>query len=189
VKPLHEDGSIGITAQSVVLSKRAFHEQVRYIHTEHNQDALVEEFINGRDVSISVVGSTNDLSVLPPSECIYLNSTSHPILTYDSKWIVDSHDFQNTQVICPTRLEKNLKNDLGQTSINAFRIMECKDYARMDFRIRNGVAYLLEVNPNPSIHPQEAGYSRSWKSTGKTYDQLILKILMSSYENHQIQTD
>jgi len=188
VKPLHEDGSIGINARSVVLSQRALNEQVKYIHTEHNQDALVEEFINGRDVSISIIGSDNALSVLPPSECIYLNSTSHPILTYDSKWIVDSHDFQNTQVICPARLEKNLKKDLENTSLNAFRITGCKDYARMDFRVRNGVAYLLEVNPNPSIHPQEAGYSRSWKSLGKTYDQLILKILTSSYENNQIQT-
>jgi predicted ATP-grasp superfamily ATP-dependent carboligase len=148
-------------------------------------DALIEEFIDGRDISISVVGSHNRLFTLPPSECIYLNSSKERILTYDSKWIAESHDYRITEVQCPIYLAPGLEQTLRRTSLLAFEVMGCRDYARMDFRVRGDSPYLLEVNPNPCLHPEEAGFTRSWKATGKSFNQLIYQILQSSYENYQ----
>lgn len=185
VKPMQQDGSIGITQDSVVHTSIELKDQVARVQAEFNQDALIEEFIDGRDISISVVGSHNRLFTLPPSECIYLNSSKERILTYDSKWIAESHDYRITEVQCPIYLAPGLEQTLRRTSLLAFEVMGCRDYARMDFRVRGDSPYLLEVNPNPCLHPEEAGFTRSWKATGKSFNQLIYQILQSSYENYQ----
>jgi D-alanine-D-alanine ligase len=122
--------------------------------------------------------------VLPLSECVYLNPAKNQILTYDSKWLVDSPDYRNTEVFCPIKLDPDMAQELERIALLAFEVMECKDYARIDFRVNGRTPYLLDVNPNPSIHPDDAGFTRSWKATGRNYDQLVIEILTSSIENN-----
>jgi D-alanine-D-alanine ligase len=186
IKPIHEDGSIGITNQSIVHNQNELEQQVRKIHALYHEDALVEEYVTGRDISVSIIGSDLNRTVLPLSECVYLNPAKNQILTYDSKWLVDSPDYRNTEVFCPIELDPEMAQELERIALLAFEVMECKDYARIDFRVKGRTPYLLDVNPNPSIHPDDAGFTRSWKATGRNYDQLVMDILTSSIENSAI---
>ncbi len=186
VKPIHEDGSLGISNQSIVYNSMDLRKQVELIHSIYHQEALVEEYISGRDISVSIIGTDQKKEVLPLSECVYLNPAENQILTYESKWIVDSWDYQNSQVVCPIEVENGIAKELEMIALHAFEVMECKDYARIDFRLSDQTPYLLDVNPNPSIHPEDAGFTRSWKATGRSYEQLAVEILANSMKNQGI---
>lgn len=186
VKPIHEDGSLGITNQSIVHNMKDLVKQVELIHTIYHQEALIEEYISGRDISVSIIGTNQTKEVLPFSECVYLDPMDNQILTYESKWITNSLDYRNTEVVCPIEIENKIAQYLKEIALQAFELMGCKDYARIDFRVSGKTPYLLDVNPNPSIHPDDAGFTRSWKATGRSYDQLAVEILTNSLINHGI---
>lgn len=175
VKPRAEDASLGITADSIVTSDKALRERVHFIHATYRQEALIEEFIEGRELNIAVLGD-KQFEVLPASEIIFEQGLPHPIVSYDGKWMEASEEFARTRPVCPATLRVKEEILIRDVALRACKILECRDYSRIDIRLRDGVPYILEINANPDISP-DAGLARSAKVRGMTYPALIESIL------------
>jgi D-alanine-D-alanine ligase len=179
VKPLHEDGSLGISKESVVLDDETLSRQIRYVIDKYHQPALVEEFIDGRELNVSLIETNGKVGVLPISEIDYSEVPEGipKICGYEAKWVAESPEYQKTKPICPAPLEWVMKKRVEHIAIKVFKLFGCRDYARVDMRIdRNGKIYVLEVNPNPDISPQ-AGMTRAIKVQGMTYTEFIGNLL------------
>ena len=180
VKPLHEDGSIGITNDSIVRNDAELVRTVERVHRLYQQAALVEEFIEGRDISASIIGNGDDAVVLPLSEITYPEQAGPKFQTFKSKWIGDTDDYQNSAAICPSILKPEVEILIKDIALKAYQIMGCRDYARVDFRLRDETPFVLEVNPNPYIDPDDSGFVRSSKAGGFPYNSMVWKILKDS---------
>jgi D-alanine-D-alanine ligase len=179
VKPIHEDGSLGISKGSVVFDEAHLKKQVRYVIEKYGQPALVEEFVDGRELNVSVVEINGKVDVLPISEIDYSEFPAGVprICGYEAKWIPESVEYQKSKPVCPAPLEAEMKKRVEGTAIRVFKLFECRDYARVDFRVdQDGRIYVIEVNPNPDISPQ-SGMSREIKAKGMTYVQFIEGLL------------
>ena len=179
VKPIHEDGSLGISKGSVVFDEVHLKKQVRYVIEKYGQPALVEEFVDGRELNVSVVEINGKVDVLPISEIDYSEFPAGVprICGYEAKWIPESVEYQKSKPVCPAPLEAEMKKRVEETAIRVFKLFECRDYARVDFRVdQDGRIYVIEVNPNPDISPQ-SGMSREIKAKGMTYVQFVEGLL------------
>jgi len=174
VKPQFEDASVGIESTSVVYNPKELEKEIKKIIDKFNQPAIVEEYIDGREINIAIV-EDDEINVLPPSEIIFENFPADipKIVSYKAKWIKDSWEEKQTPAICPALLDSKVENYIKEISIKAFKICKCQDYARVDIRLdeRNN-PYIIEVNCNPDISPN-AGFVRSWKASGKNYTDFI----------------
>jgi D-alanine-D-alanine ligase len=179
VKPLHEDGSLGITRESVVFDDEMLSKQIQYIIEQYQQPALVEEFVDGRELNVGLIETNGSVGILPISEIDY---TEFPegipkICGYEAKWVVESAEFQKTKPVCPAPLEWLMEKKVGHIASRVFKLFECRDYARVDIRIdREGKIYVLEVNPNPDISPQ-SGMARALKVQGTTYTGFVENLI------------
>jgi D-alanine-D-alanine ligase len=179
VKPVHEDGSLGISKESVVYGEGALERQIQYILEKYRQPALVEEFIDGREMNVGLVELNGKLKALPISEIDYSEFPMGlpKICGYEAKWDPESIEYQRSKPVCPAPVEPALKRTLESVAMEVFRLFECRDYARVDLRVDGeGRAYVIEVNPNPDISPQ-SGMARAIKACGMTYAQFVQGVI------------
>ncbi|HAV10874.1 MAG TPA: hypothetical protein DCX22_04610 [Dehalococcoidia bacterium] len=183
VKPGNEDASHGLGKDSVVYDKDALRRQVERISTLFGGQALVEEFIDGREFNATVLGNDRPV-VLPVSEIVYfLPSNIARIITYEGKWEKDSVFFKGTKPVCPATLSPDEKSAIKRIVMAAFRAVGCRGYARIDMRQdAEGSIKVLEVNPNPDIAP-DSGAARQAQAAGLSYDEFILKIVQLALED------
>lgn len=169
VKPLCEDASLGITLDSLVRDRQALARQVAYVVEQYRQPALVEEFVAGREFNAAIWGD-DPPEPLPLSEICYLgfDDPLQRFLTYEAKWIEESAAYRQTPGVCPADVDPALGERLLRTAVDAYRVAGCRGYARVDLRERDGVPYILEVNPNPSL-ASDGGFCRAARAAG--YDQ------------------
>lgn len=179
VKPRSEDASHGITDASVVEDFVALQAQIGYVHRLYRQDALVEEFIAGRELNVAILGNEDAVEVLPLSEIRFDPALTRPIVSYAGKWLEDSPAYQGTIPVCPAQLTESDAAAVRATALKAFHAMDCRDYARVDIRLRDGIPFILEVNANPDISPG-AGLARSAAAAGLTYPALIGRIVAAA---------
>ncbi|APG26861.1 hypothetical protein A7E78_02810 [Syntrophotalea acetylenivorans] len=184
VKPRFEDASLGITGDSIVATEKALHNRIRYIHQTYRQDALVEEFIVGREFNVAIIGNSPPV-VLPISEIRFDPALPHPIVSYSGKWQEDSAEFSGTSPVCPATLRFREEVLIKDVALRAFKILECRDYARIDIRFREGVPYILEVNANPDIAP-DAGLARAARAAGMTYPEFIARMVSLAQRRKEI---
>jgi D-alanine-D-alanine ligase len=184
VKPRFEDASLGISGDSIVATVKALHNRIRYIHQTYRQDALVEEFIVGREFNVAIIGNSPP-EVLPISEIRFDPALPHPIVSYNGKWLEESAEFSGTRPVCPASLRFREEVLLKDVALRAFKILECRDYARIDIRFRDGVPYILEVNANPDIAP-DAGLARAARAAGMTYPEFISRMVSLAQRRKEI---
>ena len=182
VKPAGEDASHGISADSVVNDAAALLRQVITISQLYGGRALVEEYVDGREFNITVLG-TKELDVLPISEIVFLLPPGLPrILTFEAKWEPKSPYFDNTKPICPADIGSELKDEIADIARQTFRLLGGSGYIRLDLRTNDkGEPYVIEVNPNPDISPG-TGAARQSKASGMTYSQFMDKIIQLAME-------
>lgn len=183
VKPSHEDASVGIAEASVVYNVPELRKRVRYIFEEFEQPALIEQYIDGRELNIAILGYKNPV-VLPISEIDFSGLTPgmHKIVSYEAKWIHGSIAYEGTKGVCPAPLTPLQETKLRDIALRCYHIIGCRDYARVDFRLtKEGIPYALEVNPNPDIS-DDAGFARSAKAYGYTFPEIVGKIVESALE-------
>ena len=162
VKPNAEDASLGITPESVVRDEESYRRQVLRILENYRQPALVEPYIDGREFNVSVM-EDGKATALPVSEIDFsaMPAGEPRICSYEAKWFEDHPLYQKTPPLCPAPIDDDLRQKLQGLAADAFRAMECRDYARVDFRMDNrGRIFILEVNPNPDIS-LNAGFARA----------------------------
>jgi D-alanine-D-alanine ligase len=183
VKPSSEDSSVGISTNSVVENAADLKKQVRYIIEQFDQPALVEEFIDGRELNVAILGNRKEI-ILPISEIDMstLPKSYRRIITYNAKWVKGSEEYECTNGVCPAKIPQETEILLKEYALKAYRLLGCRDYARIDFRLNNdNQPYLLEVNPNPDIS-DDAGFARSARGYGYKFDELITKIVECALE-------
>jgi D-alanine-D-alanine ligase len=173
LKLLNEDASIGISEFSVVKDFQGLKKQLNFLQRIYKQEVIIEEYIEGRELNIAVLGN----KTLPISEIKFsgLPEELPKIVTYESKWISESVYYENTKPQCPAKLNKKLKNKIEKTALTSFEAMNCRDYARVDIRLKDDIPYVIEVNPNPDIS-YDSGFARAAASAGISHQQLLFEI-------------
>jgi D-alanine-D-alanine ligase len=174
LKLLNEDASIGISELSVVKDFESLNNHFQFLHSTYKQDVLVEEYIDGRELNIAVLGD----KTLPVSEIKFdgLPKGLPKIVTYDGKWIEDSVYYENTKPSCPAKLDPELRSSIEKTALRAFNAMECRDYARVDIRLnKKNIPFVIEVNPNPDIS-MDSGFARAAAAADISYSNLLFTI-------------
>ena len=183
VKPAYEDASTGIENESIVNDEISLQERLKYIYTEHNQPALVEEFIDGRELNVSIMGNENPV-VFPISEIDFskMPGELYHIVSYQAKWEPEHIAYHKTRPICPAKLPKGVTAYVQEIALKAYKLLEVRDYARVDIRLsKDNKPYILEVNPNPHID-EGVGFMRSAEAYGLPYEEALKRIIMLAYE-------
>jgi D-alanine-D-alanine ligase len=177
VKPATQDASVGLDQGSVVTDQERLEQRVLHLLETYGPPVLVEEFIRGREFNVGVVEAP-DLRVLPVSEILFVEKDPDfwPIVTYDAKWKPGTRDYEATPPLYPATVTPRLQEKLEALSAEAFRLVGCRDYARVDFRVRSGRPYILEVNPNPDFSPT-AGLSGGLQSAGISHGQFTVELV------------
>ena len=183
VKPSREDASLGINSHSICRTPGQIEKQISYIHKVYKQEALVEEYLEGREFNVSIMGRKNP-EVLAISEIDFsgLPEGEPKIVSYRAKWDEESPLFSATIPICPAKLSKRLENRINRIALRSYQCIGCRDYARVDMRTdARGGLYVLEVNPNPDISPS-AGFARAARTAGYSYPEMIMRISEAAME-------
>jgi D-alanine-D-alanine ligase len=185
IKPVLEDASIGITADSIAKDVDDLRAKVARILETYNQPALVEEYIEGREMNAALIIGPDGAEVLPISEIVFDLPDGVPrILGFEAKWIEDSPFYQNTVPLCPAPLEPEQKERIEILAKQACSALGVENYARVDFRIReeDGEPFVIEVNPNPCINPSGSGFARAAAAVGMDYPELIERLARSALD-------
>ncbi len=185
VKPVHEGASLGITYDSVVSGRDELITRVRNVFRLYRQPAIVEEFIRGREISIGCIGNRPNIRLLPPLEFVFDRLT--PVLkrmrSYEYKWGGGKED------MAKANLSEDVVRRLLEYTRTAFLVMDCQDYARMDYRLSDtGEVFLLEVNCNPGIGPNSHGLNNTLTMMasfeGCSFEDLIELILLTAKQRY-----
>jgi D-alanine-D-alanine ligase len=178
VKPAREDGSIGIEFSAVVSSIRELMERIDWLHTNFDSPVLVEEYIEGREMYVGVIGNDNaealpvvelDLSKLPDG--------MPRIAAAEVKWGKGTTAYRDTKSAIATDLSDDLTDVLQQTAVRAYQALELRDYGRVDMRLQpDGRVQVIEVNPNPWLSSR-AEFCMAARKSGRSYTRLIEEIL------------
>jgi D-alanine-D-alanine ligase len=177
VKPIWEDGSLGITGDSVFECKPGFEKKLKELDDSH---WFIEDFIDGREFNISVLAGKNGPEVLPPAEIVFVNYDENKprIVDFKAKWEMDSFEYINTVREFPGKsLNKKLEKNLKDSVLACWHLFGLKGYARVDVRTdSNDNVYVLEVNANPCISP-DGGFVVATKEAGYPFIDVIQRII------------
>lgn len=177
VKSVSDEGSAGIAQASIVRDDEKLKERVNFIHRQNETPAIAEEYIEGREIYVGVIGNER-LQAFTPWELIMpkLPDGAANIATGKVKWDLE-YQKKVGLVTQPAELDEQLKKDFQQLSKRVYRILGVTGYARIDYRLtERGRIYLLEVNPNPQIAHQE-DFADSAEHCGVAYEALLQKIV------------
>jgi D-alanine-D-alanine ligase len=181
-KPNYEDASHSINSSSVVENQILLEQRVIEISTVYNTKALVEEYIDGREFNITIMGNKLPIPLSISEICFTLPEGTPKILSYKAKWDIESIYYKGTQPQCPADLDTDTKELIIETAVRTYSVTGCRGYARVDMRMdKNGNIYVLEINPNPDISP-DAGASLQAKASGMDYAAFINKIVQLATE-------
>lgn len=178
IKPLNLEGSEGIAQLSFVENESEAMERIRYINEKLEVDAIVEEYIDGREFYVSVMGNEK-LQVFPPRELHFRNvPEGEPrIATFKAKWDEEYRKKWGIQSASAGSLEAALMQKIENYSKKIYKLLRMKGYGRIDFRLKeNGDLYFLEANPNPALS-REDDFPLSAQKSGMGYSEMISKIL------------
>ena len=177
VKSLSDEGSAGIAQASIVRDDEKLKERVNFIHRQNETPAIAEEYIEGREIYVGVIGNER-LQAFTPWELVMPNlpDGAANIATGKVKWDLE-YQKKVGLVTKPAELEEQAKREFKRLSKRVYRILGLSGYARIDYRLaEGGLIYLLEVNPNPQIAHEE-DFADSAEHCGLTYEALLQKIL------------
>jgi D-alanine-D-alanine ligase len=182
VKPASEDASHGVTENSVVQDANNLAAQVNYISERYGGQALVEEYIDGREFNVTVMGNDHPV-VFPISEIVYTLPAGKPhILTFEAKWEPGSLYFKSSAPVCPADIDETIRQGITVPAAKAFTLLGCQGYARVDFRLgTDQVPQIIEINPNPDLSPGY-GVALQSKVAGLSYARMIERIMQFAME-------
>ncbi len=182
VKPVAEDASIGIPLNAVAQTPSELRERIADVTRQHHQPALVEEYIEGREFYVGMWGN-DPVEVLPLSEMDFsqIANPMQRISSYEVKWAEGTPLFNATPAICPAVVDEELAQCVRKIACAAYRALGCRDYAHTDIRVRDGQAYLLEVNPACDLS-EGMGFARQVRALGYTYPETVERIVRFACE-------
>jgi len=183
IKPLYEGSSIGIRNDSLVRCRQEMRERVSWLLDRFKEPALVEEFLSGREFTVAMIGNGDEARVLPIVEIKFdsLPNGVNPIYSFEAKWIWDDVSKPLEIFECPAKLEGNLQAEIERICLQAYRVLRCRDWCRIDVRLDGaGRPHILELNPLPGILPKPENNScfpKAARAAGWSYEELINEVL------------
>ncbi|GAB4539400.1 MAG: ATP-grasp domain-containing protein [Anaerolineae bacterium] len=205
VKPSSEGTGMGVSAESIVRDEAQLRAQLRRIFERYDEPALVERFIEGREVTVGVVGNlaspvarripddeeapriSRGLHFFPPLEVDMAAYPAEEAGIYTSRIKVElAEDFH---YLCPAPLREEQVEELNWLTAATFRVIGCLDVARVDFRLDahdNDKPYILEVNPLPGLNPHYSDLCIEAAADGWRYEELVNRILEEAIERYQL---
>jgi D-alanine-D-alanine ligase len=179
VKPTSEDGSQGIDAAAVVGSVKELMERINYIQKEFDSPALIEEYIEGREIYAAVLGSYESAHALPLVELDLskLPKGTPRIASLDVKFEKDTDAYKLTKSAIAEDLDEETVTKLSEIAVKAFHAVKLRDYGRIDMRLSSkGEVYVIEANPNPWLSSGQE-FAMAAKKSGLSYTQMIGEIV------------
>jgi D-alanine-D-alanine ligase len=183
VKPLHEGSSKGIYNSSVARTKEDLTREITKILQAYEQPALVEEYLEGREFTVAMLGNGDNLVVLPIVEIKFdsLPTGVNPIYSYEAKWIWDRSDAPLDIFKCPAQLPPSLQLQIESLCRKAYTILRCRDWCRVDVRLdAQGIPHIIELNPLPGILPNpedNSCFPKAARAAGIQYNKLLQTVL------------
>lgn len=178
VKPLKEEASLGISQASFVESDEQFKERVQFIHEKYDSDVIAEEYIEGRELYVSVLGN-HKLQVFPIRELVFeqVPPEEPKIATYKAKWDEQYRKKWGLINRFAEGLDAAVVHQIGQVCKRIYHLLTIDGYARIDLRLNSmNEVYFIEANPNPVLAADE-DFAQSALQSGVQYPQLIDRIL------------
>jgi D-alanine-D-alanine ligase len=191
VKPASEDGSIGIDAESVVNSIKELMERVEYIQNQFDSPALIEEYIEGREIYAAILGSYEQAQTLPLVE---LDLSKLPkdlpkVATWDVKFAKETIAHKVTKSAVAQDLDEATSDLLSSTALKAYQAVKLRDYGRIDMRLtQKGEVYVIEANPNPWLASKHE-FAMAARASGLSYTQLVGEIVKMSMNRHEARVE
>ena len=182
VKPVREDASVGVELDSVVETPEALERVVGRVLRTFDQPALVERFIAGREIYVSLLGNSPRVA-LPLTEIHFGDAfKGRPnVLSYRAKWDEWSPECKDSPS-GPCVLEPELHEKCVRVALAAFDALECRDYGRVDLRLSpEGEPYVIDINPNCDLSP-DAGFAKAAATARWTYPALVRKLVEVALE-------
>jgi len=189
-KPIREGSSKGIMDNCVVRNKKELLKKILEINKKYNQAAIVEEFIEGREFTVGILGQKGIPQVLPIIEISFedLPKGMNKIDSYESKWFYDDPSKGMDPLVCPAKVSKELEKKIKETCLGAFRVLNCKDMARMDLRLdKKGIPRIIDVNSLPGLIPdpkENSRFPRAARTAGIKYEKMIGLIIDSAKKRY-----
>ena len=186
VKPTSEDGSIGIDSGSVVESVKELMERIHYIQEEFDCPALIEEYIEGREIYAAILG--NDAAEVLP--LVELDLSKLPkgtprIAGKEVKWEKETEAYKVTKSAVAEGIDEDTTKRLSDTALSAYRALKLRDYGRIDMRLsKKGEVYVIEANPNPWLD-SGAEFALAARKAGRPYPDLIQEIVDLALARYQ----
>lgn len=190
VKPLHEGSSKGIYNSSVVYDKESLNREITRIKQDYSQHSIIEDFLDGREFTVALLGNGDNLRVLPiveiNLEC--LPADFPKIYSYEVKWFFDTRENKLDIFTCPADISEKLRTKIETICKNAYNALRIKDWARMDVRCdKDENPFIIEINPLPGVLPNpddNSCFPKAAREVGIDYDGLIQSVLNGAIERY-----
>jgi len=172
VKAARDHCSEGLSPESVVMTEQELLRRIEWVLDTVRQPALVEDFVDGREFHVSLWGNGR-VSMLPPAEMDFssFGEIRDRLCTYDAKFVPGSKHYREIRTLLPAPLDGRMLADLRRAAVAAYRVLGCRDYGRIDLRLRNGTFYVLDVNPNADISA-DASMACAAEQVGFSYGEM-----------------
>lgn len=186
VKPNAEGSSKGIIDNSVVTGHDELISIVERVIDLYKQPALVEEYIEGREFTVGILGNGDSLEVLPIMEVHFDKPGSKGFYSYRVK----KHSNEFVAYTCPARLTPEEERNIKRLAVKAFKALQCNDVARIDLRMSaaDNKPYFIEINPLPGLADGFSDLPLIAKAAGMEYNQLIIRILNEALVRYGMDT-
>jgi len=187
VKPSREDAGIGIDAASVVSSTVEIEARVEYVEETYRQPALVEEFIDGRELNQAIYFSTTGPVVLPPGEIVFDDSlaSNERVVGWKAKWASGSREDRGTRNRTPALVDDKTRDELKDTCLRAASTLGISGYVRFDVRqSQAGQLFIVDINPNPDIG-RGSGFRKALDAAGIAFADFLKALIMAAAATHR----
>ena len=178
VKPVKDEASYGISRASLVKDEDQYRDRVTFIHEKHKSDAIAEEYIDGRELYVSIMGNTR-LQVFPIRELVFkeMPANEPKIATYKAKWDEKYRKRWGLEGQFAENVDPALVREIEQMCKEIYRLLTIDGYARIDLRLSaENKIYFIEANPNPHLAADE-DFAQSALKAGFKYPELIQAII------------
>jgi D-alanine-D-alanine ligase len=186
VKPSREDAGIGIDAASVVSSSAEMEARVKFIEETYRQPALVEEFIDGRELNQAIYFAAEGPVVLPPGEIVFDDAlaANERVVGWKANWASGSREDRGTRNRTPALIDEKTRDDLKNICLRAASILGLSGYARFDLRqSQDGKLFIVDINPNPDIG-RDSGFRKALDAAGITFADFLKALIMAAVARH-----
>lgn len=183
VKPAAQDASVGIDQGSVVNTQAELAARVEHVRRAYGGEVLIEAFVFGRELHVNVIqvaGATTP-EVLPLAEIEFHDTRPGrwPVYTFTAKWDMESEEYKNAPLKAPVDIGAERFAQVADIAARAFRLFECRDYARLDLRMtREGRFAVLEMNPNPYLN--SLALVNGLTATGRTHEWMVTQMALAA---------